>query len=414
MDISQFFSTQALMAGMAVGAGGILIAALRNTPIAAYKYTKRKSLVEVDVQSGDQLFDWTRTWFDAHPYSKKARSLSATTERNDPGIGTVSAGNPGSSIELTGNGNPVIRRIALSPAPGLHLFFHKRRPIWVHRERSRADRDGRMVESFKFITFGRSQQPIRELLAEIEAANIEKADPRISIYTSTWNDWMRVNRTIPRSLDTVILNEGEISKLVADLEKFRSSKAWYQSMGIPWKRGYLLHGLPGSGKTSLVKALAGHLKLDLYQLDLGSGNDNTIRSLLGKLDENSIVLLEDIDAAFNGRESTRKEKEETITFSGLLNSLDGVMAKEGTILIMTTNHIEKLDPALIRPGRIDVKIEFHPASNDQLIQLYLRFRPDDYAGATVFALTHGGQGKSMAAAQEILLKQSGQVVITAS
>lgn len=190
---------------------------------------------------------------------------------------------------------------------------------------------------------------------------------------------------------------------------------WYADRGIPFRRGYLLHGVPGSGKSSLIHAIAGALMLDIYVVSLSSSwmNDSTLTSLMGRVPARCIVLLEDLDAAFtrstsrdsgstgapnkksssNDKDSSDDEDDEesgkskkkkkddqlsevnTLSLSGLLNALDGVAASEGRILFATTNHLERLDPALSRPGRMDVWIEFKNASPWQAEALFRNFFP---------------------------------------
>ena len=192
---------------------------------------------------------------------------------------------------------------------------------------------------------------------------------------------------------------------------------WYADRGIPFRRGYLLHGVPGSGKSSLIHAIAGALMLDIYVVSLSSSwmNDATLTSLMGRVPARCIVLLEDLDAAFTrstsrdssstgvpGKkkstcgpenkddsddeeddDSSKKKKKKddtlsdvnTLSLSGLLNALDGVAAAEGRILFATTNHLERLDPALSRPGRMDVWIEFKNASQWQAEALFRNFFP---------------------------------------
>ena len=147
------------------------------------------------------------------------------------------------------------------------------------------------------------------------------------------------------------------------------------SKGVPYRRGYLLFGPPGTGKTSFVQAIAGALKLNLCYVNLSNGEmtDDTLNRLLTDAPERSIILLEDIDAMFNQREMTYKSK---LSFSGFLNALDGVRSQEGQILFMTTNHKEKLDAALLRPGRADVHVNLNLASEKQIKCLFERFFPN--------------------------------------
>ncbi len=114
--------------------------------------------------------------------------------------------------------------------------------------------------------------------------------------------------------------------------------------------------------------------MDIAILNLGTGSldDNELASLLADLPVNTILLIEDIDCVFRDRKGT-EDKQNKITFSGLLNALDGVAAAEGRILFATTNHLERLDPALIRPGRIDRQVEIGFATTEQLRRMFVRF-----------------------------------------
>lgn len=107
--------------------------------------------------------------------------------------------------------------------------------------------------------------------------------------------------------------------------------------------------------------MAGALKLNLCYLNLSSSDmdDDALNRLLSEAPERSIILLEDVDAMFVQRDQVQKQK---LSFSGFLNALDGVRSQEGQVLFMTTNHKERLDPALLRPGRADVHVRLDLAS----------------------------------------------------
>lgn len=153
--------------------------------------------------------------------------------------------------------------------------------------------------------------------------------------------------------------------------------------GIPYRRGYLLYGAPGSGKSSFITALAGSLDLSICLLNLSERGltDGKLTYLLSNLPDASILLLEDIDAAFPASRSRSHAKMEDagdgfvpgVTFSGLLNALDGVASSESRIVFMTTNHAERLDPALVRPGRVDLSLELGDADEHQVRLMFQKF-----------------------------------------
>lgn len=196
--------------------------------------------------------------------------------------------------------------------------------------------------------------------------------------------------------------------LLEDAREFLASESWYSERGIPYRRGYLLHGIPGGGKSSLIMAVASELRLPIYMLQLSSEliSDETLNSLLqhGMHDPPTILLLEDVDllhtamlsrstikeqreneAAEEGSRELRRGKDPAswkrkgagrLSLSGLLNALDGPTATTGRLLFMTTNAKHRLDPALIRSGRIDYEIEFKSADREQICRFVNRFYSD--------------------------------------
>lgn len=163
--------------------------------------------------------------------------------------------------------------------------------------------------------------------------------------------------TLPkRDPSTLCLPKGFFERLETRVREFAESRDDYERLGIPWRLGILLHGFPGTGKTSIAHTLASTLDRRLAVIPLADlrADEDLFSAFEGVKDE-SIVLIEDVDCAFHQRES---EDAEGITFSGFLNCIDGVIAPQnGRVLVMSTNHIDRLDPALVRPGRADIKVE---------------------------------------------------------
>lgn len=189
---------------------------------------------------------------------------------------------------------------------------------------------------------------------------------------SGWGGFHSSEGMSPRSLDSVILKDDELDFLIGDLDTFLNSEAKYARLGIPWHRGYLFYGVVGTGKTSIAKALAAHFGLDVFFLPLGDlKKDADLSKLLSDIRPRSILLLEDIDV-FSAATSREAESEE-LSLSGLLNALDGVTTPHGLIKILTTNHIERLDDALIRTGRVDVRQEFTLLDHEQGARLFRHF-----------------------------------------
>lgn len=187
-----------------------------------------------------------------------------------------------------------------------------------------------------------------------------KRKPSLWIADS-WGDW-RAQDAPARKLSTVILQEGVKEDLFADIKKFLADEKRYGELGIPWHRGLLLHGPAGTGKTSLIKALTAELGLDLWYAPLGDiKEDSALLGLVRSVRPRGVLLLEDVDAYSAAQDKEEGSSEKGISTSALINALDGVVTPHGLITIMTTNHIDKLDPRLIRSGRADRMIELgHP------------------------------------------------------
>jgi chaperone BCS1 len=192
-------------------------------------------------------------------------------------------------------------------------------------------------------------------------------------------------------------------------------------LGVPYHRGYLLYGPPGTGKTSLVSALAAHFSLSIYIINLADFNDRSLVGAVNNVPANSVLLFEDIDcmkgsqsriesdsgsaqtggAALSTKQVTPSQN--GVTLSGLLNVLDGFAAPTGVLFVMTTNHVERLDPALLRPGRIDYKLYMGKASDRQKVELYRRFYPESSEAEAWEFVEAKGSAETMAEFQGLLL-----------
>lgn len=176
-------------------------------------------------------------------------------------------------------------------------------------------------------------------------------------------------------MNSVILPRGLIEKIESDMTEFLSleTAAWYDNFGLPYKRSYLFHGVPGSGKTSLITALAGKLKRNVCFLSAHHPqfSDDAMKRAMERLPSRAFLIMEDIDSLFNQRKSMNDQS--PLTFTGLLNCLDGIGHASGQIVIMTTNYIDRLDEALIRAGRADMWVEFTCATKWQLGELFKWF-----------------------------------------
>jgi len=191
--------------------------------------------------------------------------------------------------------------------------------------------------------------------------------------------WRMSGDCLARTMDSVILPEAVKSKILNDISRFLlpETKTFYFRHGIPYRRSFLFYGAPGAGKSSLIQAIAGHFKrsISFLQLTDKDMSDTSLLTAIQQLKKGTIVVLEDIDSCFS-KDRNNKIQHSKVTFSGLLNALDGVGSSHGQIFILTTNLRDQLDPALIRCGRVDVQIEFTHAVEEQIIKMWGAFYPE--------------------------------------
>jgi hypothetical protein len=165
-------------------------------------------------------------------------------------------------------------------------------------------------------------------------------------------NWHVDSHRKPKELSKIYFKQKQA--LITDVKEFLKSKDWYTNRSLRYSRGYLLHGPPGNGKTSLIHSMGREFNKTVSIINLNNLTDEGLIEAMRSLEPNSILAFEDVDSAFSGRKNKDKNG---LSFSTLLNCIDGTYAKDDIIVIFTTNHIEKLDPALIRPGRVDFRVK---------------------------------------------------------
>lgn len=341
----------------------------------------------VSIESHDPLYTFVMNWIVREDPTKTSLSLVARTIVTSSGDYWDNVG-PSSNFDLSNWEVKVPLRY--EPNYGTtYCYWYEGRPIWItqlQQQLSLYQIECKVVLK----CLGRSSKPIRRLIQHCReedhkartASTVICFPLRKKARRADQPPWAPSISRRRRDMETIILNKKLKSAIEEDVRDFlhKETRRWYLEHGVPYRRGHLYYGAPGTGKTSLSLALAGMLNLNIYCLPLGdpSLTDDDLVQLVQSLQCPSIVLLEDIDAtSFEKRtnvSSSNNEPEERqgITLSGLLNAIDGVGSPEGVFLIMTTNHLEKLDEALIRDGRVDFKVEFTLPGKDELRDLFIR------------------------------------------
>lgn len=273
---------------------------------------------------------------------------------------------------------------------------------------------GKSKESIKMTFFVRDRNLIVTLFSAIRDFNVPPTDPKMHTYCyrGSYTGWRVTQSRRRNSRRNVILPDGLLEDIEADILAFRAGQEWYEDKGIPWRRGYLFHGTPGSGKTSAAMELALRTGSDLAVLPMSAFgfDDEALVGAISDMPAGCILLIEDVDYFFLKREEGKNNSvgNSKVTFSGFLNAIDGVLSTEGAIIIMSTNHPEVLDPALMRPGRVDRKIAFSCATSEQAQKMFTHFFPGTNGMSEEFASAISGQPVSMCRIQEHLVFHRGE------
>jgi len=198
---------------------------------------------------------------------------------------------------------------------------------------------------------------------------------------STFNEgyWNLKKGNYVRDKKTLFLEEAMYDRVLNKIDQFSSDKTKkiYRRLNLPYKLNVLLHGPPGTGKTSFIEVMASNLKRNIRFMQITPKiTDDLFSSAVTQLGDNDILVCEDIDCLFVDRKDNDSDKN-AMTFSGLLNSLDGINGgKNGLIVFLTTNYKCRLDSALTRPGRIDITEEFK-YMDKEAIQRMIKFYFED-------------------------------------
>lgn len=371
----------------------------------------------VDIRTDDEIYNMLMAWVAQQKFAKGARRFVVNTNLNSRAWylwrwDDDDDDGPEDGDDSSASHGKKKKQLAYTPTFGSHFFWYKGRICIFRRDKGRDQQAGYMLvserEEISISCFGRDPWLLKELLMEARTQFTQRDEHKTLIYRgtipagTTTPAWQRCLARASRPFSTVILNDKVKQDLIDDVQDYLNpaTRRWYSNRGIPYRRGYLLYGPPGTGKSSLSLALAGFFKMRIYIVSLSSvtSNEENLSTLFAELPRRCVVLLEDIDTA--GLTHTREDKSSDnsddnkdddmvpgqltkgsgptntnnnngrLSLSGLLNILDGVASQEGRVLIMTTNHVDKLDKALIRPGRVDMIVKFDLADTGMISSIF--------------------------------------------
>lgn len=343
---------------------GVSTFLIRGVPQKIMQFAIKQFTVELTLNNVDDVYDHFLRWYHSTGRSARARTLVAKNK----------------NYKWVDVADGEFHDMDISAGYGVHYFIYGGKVFQLTRNEKDAAQTKDIKESMTITTVGRSQDQFHALLAAITPSNAYEESTKIHKWCGDY--WNKRGSQASRKFDSVILPKATKNNIVDHIGTFLGEREWYMKHGIPYRTGMILHGIPGTGKTSLVRALCDKFEKPLYILSLNGITDTTLEDAFDELPHDSLVLIEDIDTytvtSDRGTDGGTGGSSvlEMLTLGGLLNAIDGVIASDGRILIATTNHIEKLDDALVRKGRFDLSVEIGHLTHECVMEFFSSFYPD--------------------------------------
>jgi chaperone BCS1 len=342
--LDQVKANPVLAGALGLWSAAMLTFITKDIPASFLKIIRKQCTTSLEVTSQEEEFTSLTRWIERKGFSRRFRRVRVKNKEISAGFGR-------------------------------HYFLYQWRLCWFFRDRVE-NKDGTDLEEVTVSYLGRDQRFLRDLIQS--AIDNTFVSDQTRIYVPRWKGWSLLATQPKRSLDSVLLPPLLRRQIHSHFDAFFESREWHRFHGIPYRTGMCLYGQPGTGKTSLVRAICAHYDLRLYTIDLSNTTDQALKELVWSVGTRSMILMEDIDtisAAQDRSETKTACDSERVTLSGLLNAIDGVVDSDGRVFAFTTNHIERIDPALLRPGRADLKIELGAMTTEMFSDAFRKFAP---------------------------------------
>lgn len=349
-----------LMAGIGVGGFGLISFWIKDVPLKLFSFLKRQLTTDLIIANSDAVFYELLNFIHQQNQNRKFR----TFKLNNGHWGTTD------DFDIT-------------LGYGRHFIWYKKTILFIDYTKEKDSISAKHKEMIILTKLGRSKILFNTIVQELKDAKNKKKDT-IAFHKMGDSCWQFIRDLKKRCFNTLFIEKRKKDLVLNTLNKFINREQWYINSGIPYQIGILLHGSPGTGKTSLIKCLASHLNYAIYYLS--PSKLGTIEKAFSTIPEKSIIVIEDIDTNNIVSKRTKNKSQEQfdifdgfslLNLSDILNSLDGLANVHGRILIGTTNHVETLDKALIRPGRFDLLLELNYINKEVLKQFFDYYYPKD-------------------------------------
>lgn len=375
---------------VSLAAIGSLTYAFKTLPRNIYSFVKRQLMTTLELDNttsghAEEIFMEMMAWFESSRYSKYSRTLRVYSAWCNDAKGVFT------------------ERTVIGVGDGLQFAMWEGLPVFITRSKltEGSSNTNKVLYKISITRLGRDRKSLERLLAYFLP---KKKDEGISVHHFADNGWQEGLTLQPRSLNTVIASDGVIETITSAIDKFLQSEQWYLDHGIPYKLCIMLKGVPGCGKTSLIRALANHYKRSINAISLNEMCDRSLKTAFNRVPDERFIVMEDFNIAslrarteslsVNGASTPNLKSNNDdgdkflfLTLRGVLQVFDGLENIHGKIIFLTTNVYEELDLALIRKGRVDLTVELNMLSDlevrryidlmfvDRIVSNALRFLP---------------------------------------
>lgn len=354
---------------------GVISILMRKIPSRLYSFIKSFFIITLTVNKGSPanaaIMDFVIAWFMSTKYSKRSKKflLESTIENRHLERSSYSRQAAFNSGFL------------LTPGMGFNFFIYNKTFGWITRQTGK-DSSSTTSSSEIIVNFVTTKNCIIDSF--LKDITFKDSTNTVEIYSKSEghrSDWSLSRDKFKRNISSVVIEKEVKNKIINEITDFFDSKLWYETKGINHKLTYLFHGLPGTGKSSLIFALACHFNKKVYLLNMSDIASSAFQKLLLEVPKDAFIVLEDFQIVnteiISEKEEGKQESKSGLTLSVVLNILDGVNSVSGNLIFLTTNHLNKLPTELLRKGRIDHIVEIVPLQDTEVKEYIKHMFPED-------------------------------------